>query len=113
MAGTRPDAGQPCRKRGVHGSEPRAGVSTNVPAERASVSSRRTRRSGGTMTLVQSLTSLTMGRQAAAAALMLAHWRNGSLPPTGCLTNVLDHVTDAHRALGWPRQLPLLRRSIS
>ena len=52
-------AGKPRLKRGLL-SDPRAGVSTNVPTVRASVSSRRRRRSGATMTLdIQSLTSLS------------------------------------------------------
>ncbi len=106
---TRPrHAGKPRLKRGVL-SDSRAGVTTNVPAVRASVSSRRKRRSGATMTLdSQSLTSLSDdARQAVTAAFdALAHWRNEiSAANERSLTNVLDRVTDAHRALGWPDQV--------
>jgi hypothetical protein len=108
MTRSRRHARKPRRKRGILGSETRARVSTNVPAERASVSSRR-RRSGGTMTLdIQSLTSLSdEARQAVTAAFdALAHWRNEIFAANErCLTNVLDRVTDAHRALGWPEQV--------
>ena len=61
------------------------------------------------MTLdIQSLTSLSdEARQAVTAALdALAHWRNEIFAANErCLTNVLDRVTDAHRALGWPQQV--------
>ena len=109
MASSRRHAGKPRRKRGAHRSERGASVSTNVPAERASVSSRRRRRSGGTMTLdTQSLTSLSNeARQAVTAAFdALVHWRNEIFAANErCLTQVLDRVTDAHRALGWPEQV--------
>ena len=60
------------------------------------------------MTLdVRSLTSLdNEARQAVTAAFdALAHWRNEVVAANErCLTKVLDRVTDAHRALGWPEQ---------
>jgi hypothetical protein len=61
------------------------------------------------MTLdVQSLTSLSNeARQAVTAAFdAVAHWRNEIVAANErCLTKVLDQVTDAHRALGWPEQV--------
>jgi hypothetical protein len=61
------------------------------------------------MTLdVQSLISLSNeARQAVTAAFdAVAHWRNEIVAANErCLTKVLDQVTDAHRALGWPDQV--------
>lgn len=61
------------------------------------------------MTLdTQSLTSLSNeARQAVTAAFdALAHWRHEIFAANErCLTHVLDRVTDAHRALGWPEQI--------
>lgn len=61
------------------------------------------------MTLdVQSLTSLSSeARQAVTAAFdAVAHWRNEMVAANErCLTKVLDQLTDAHRALGWPEQV--------
>jgi hypothetical protein len=69
----------------------------------------RSERGGGTMTLdTQSLASLSNdARQAVTAAFdALVHWRNEmSAANERCLTQVLDRVTDAHRALGWPEQV--------
>jgi hypothetical protein len=60
------------------------------------------------MTLdIQSMTSLSIeARQAVTAAFdALLHWRNEILAANERgLTQVLDRVTDAHRALGWPEQ---------
>jgi hypothetical protein len=61
------------------------------------------------MTLdIQSLTSLSdEARQAVTAAFdELVNWRNEVFAANErCLTKVLDCVTDAHRALGWPEQV--------
>ena len=108
MASSRPRASKPHRKRSVGPSKPRARVSTNMPAERGSVSSRMGQECGATMALdIQKLTSLSNeGRQAVAEAFdALEHWRN-EIRATNerCLTKVLDQVANAHRALGWPEQ---------
>src|SRR5262245_12313337 len=63
---------------------------------------------GATMALdIQKLTSLNdEARQAVAEAFeALELWRKEILDANErCLTKVLDQVTKAHRALGWPEQ---------
>src|SRR5262249_32940577 len=83
-------------------------VSTDMPPERSSVSLRGEQACGAIMALdIQNLTSLSNeGRQAVAEAFnALERWRNEIRAANArCLTEVLDQVTAAHRALGWPEQ---------
>jgi hypothetical protein len=101
-------AGKPQRKGGVRRPKPRSRDSTDMLAERDSVSSRRGREHGATMVLdVQKLTSLSIeARHAVAGAFdAVEHWQNEVRAANDrCLTKVFDQVTNAHRALGWPER---------